>query len=194
MGPSIEGSNADVEASDYAAILDGGPSEEDIAEVGKAITSLRKQSNNGTPRAKILRMLEDCGASQTPGDIVEAQTILYRGQAAALMAVDRRWSARYEEDDQLVDRVLAEEARSFVPPVPATAGAAGNPAIIRHPEMERVAVVPEAQVADQTKVRTEPVSILALAERLIEEAKLNEWRIHGQATRAAKPGMAHLSA
>lgn len=32
-------------------------------------------------------MLNDRGASQTAGDIVEAQSIVYRGQAAALMAV-----------------------------------------------------------------------------------------------------------
>jgi integrase len=62
-------------------------SKEDITEIGQTIALLRKRDHSEAPPPKILQMLNDCGASQTAGDIVEAQSIVYRGQAAALMAV-----------------------------------------------------------------------------------------------------------
>jgi hypothetical protein len=105
---AARGPNATVDPGDHAAILESGLSKEDLTEIGQMIALLRKQGHSEAPRPKILQMLKDCGASETPGDILEAQSILYRGQAAALMAVDRRWSGRFKEDDDLVDRILSQ--------------------------------------------------------------------------------------
>jgi hypothetical protein len=59
-------------------------------------------------------MLEACGAPQSEGDVPEAATLWLRGQAAALLAVDRRWLAQFREDDDLIDR-LEEDAANIVP-------------------------------------------------------------------------------
>jgi hypothetical protein len=95
---AARGPGATIDPGDHAAILESGLSKADLTEIGQTISLLRKQSHSEAPRSKILQMLTDCGASQSAGDIVEAQSIVYRGQAAALMAVDRRWSGRFKED------------------------------------------------------------------------------------------------
>ena len=179
---AARGPNATVDPGDHAAILESGLSKEDLTEIGQTIALLRKQGHSEAPRPKILQMLKDCGASQTAGDIVEAQSIVYRGQAAALMAVDRRWSGRFKEDDDLVDRILSQDTEDVIPTVPAAAPApVQSTAAIAPSRVDRVANVPQAPV-QQATIHSPPVSILALAERLIEEkAKLNEWRPKTQA-------------
>lgn len=177
---AARGPNATIDSGDHVGILESGLSQEDIAEIGETIALLRKQGHSEAPRPKILQMLKDCGASQTSGDVLEAQSIIHRGQAAALMAVDRRWSGRFKEDDDLVDRILSQDTRDVVPTVPLTASVQ-NAAVTDQSRMERVANIPQAPVQSATIV-SPPVSILALAERLIEEkAKLNEWRPKTQA-------------
>jgi hypothetical protein len=96
---AARGPDATVDPSDHAAIVGSGLCSEDITEIDQTIILLRKRGNSETPRAKILQMLDGCGASQTPGDIVEAQSVVYRGQAAALMAADAE--RLIEENDKL---------------------------------------------------------------------------------------------
>jgi hypothetical protein len=55
---------------------------------------------------KLIALLEPCGAPQGEGDIRQAERIYYRGQAAALLSVDRRWSGEYREDDKLIEQLL----------------------------------------------------------------------------------------
>ncbi len=177
---AARGPNATVDPGDHAAILESGLSKEDITEIGQTIALLRKQDHGEAPPPKILQMLNDCGASQTAGDIVEAQSIVYRGQAAALMAVDRRWSGRFKEDDDLVDRILSQDTGGAVPPVAVVAPVQSRAAIDLS-GIERDADVAQAPIQQPT-IHVPPVSILAIAERLIEEkAKLNEWRPKTQA-------------
>lgn len=91
------------------------------------------------------------------------------------MAVDHRWSGRFKEDDDLVDRILSQNTRDVVPTVPLTASVQ-DAGVTDQSSIERAANIPQAPVQPATIV-SPPVSILALAERLIEEkAKLNEWR------------------
>lgn len=175
---AARGHTATVDSSDHAAILESGLSKEDLTEIGQTIALLGKQPHSEAPRPKILQMLSDCGASQTPGDILEAQSIVYRGQAAALMAVDRRWSGRFKEDDDLVDRILSQKTGDVTPAALVVAPVQSS---VDRSGIERVANVPQAPV-QQATTHSPPVSILALAERLIEEkAKLNEWRPKTQA-------------
>ena len=42
------------------------------------------------------------------GDIQQAERIYYRGQAAALLSVDRRWSGDYRDDDRLIEQLLSD--------------------------------------------------------------------------------------
>ena len=116
-------------------------------------------------------MLEACGAPQSEGDIQEAAALWLRGEAAALLAVDRRWSAQFREDDDLIER-LEKEAVNAVPAVPTPRFAE---ATVADPveNRENKPVVATGNVA----VPTPPVSLLQLTERLIEEkTTLGEWR------------------
>jgi hypothetical protein len=173
---AARGPNAVIEASDLPAMVASGLTEADVAEINRTVAMLRERRASDRPPAKILRMLEECGASQTAGDIVEAQTIWYRGQAAALMAVDRRWSGRYDNDDKLVDHVQSDGTSNFAPigSVPIAAAPMNKEAVHQFAVQPAPVVRPEA-------VAGPAVSILQLAERLIEEkAKLGEWRTKTQ--------------
>ena len=57
---------------------------------------------------EILALLDACGAPQGEGDIQQAERIFYRGQAAALVSVDRRWSGNYRDDDRLIEQLLSD--------------------------------------------------------------------------------------
>ena len=173
---AARGDHATVDANDHAAILGSGLSVEDFDEIDKTIGSLRQQHRT-TPRAKIIRMLEDCGASQSSGDLAEAERLLHRGQAAALMAVDHRWSGRYDEDDRLVEQVLAGEAQQYVAlKASYKDGVGASKAAVQPASGERLSP-PPAPAETEPSVAKEPVSVLELADRLItEKAKLKEWR------------------
>lgn len=125
-------------------------------------------SSNG--RAEIVRLLEACGAPQSEGDIQEAAALWLRGQAAALLAVDRRWSARFREDDDLIDRL--EDAVNVAPAPPKPRLAKSYVADPVESRENRPAVA-----TDDVAVPAPPVSLLQLTERLIDEkTTLGEWR------------------
>ncbi len=176
---TARGEDATVDPRDHEAILASGLTAEDFPDIDKTIVSLRRKRTT-TPRAKILEMLADCGATQTSGDIAQAQALVDRGQAAALIAVDRRWSGQYDEDDQLVEQILAREAQDYMRHQVEHAQVVAKPAEVTPPQAgEQPVVTPPAVVPES--VAREPVSILALTERLIsEKAKLGEWRAKTQ--------------
>ena len=91
------------------------------------------------------------------------------------MAVDRRWSGRYDEDEQLVAQVLANEAQEYVPHKTKHVEVVGMPREVAPPQSgEQIAPPPTSIAVEPVAVR-EPVSILELAERLIKEkAQLKE--------------------
>ena len=83
-----------------------GLSADEILQVDETITLLRDRNLTGLPRARLVSLLESCGAPQGEGDIREAERICHRAQSAALFAVSRRWSGEYSEDIDLIDEVL----------------------------------------------------------------------------------------
>ena len=168
---AARGPHAAVEAGDHPAMLASGLSDADIPEVDRTIRLLHKNSPNPVPRARILGMLEACGAPQSEGDIQEAAALWLRGQAAALLAVDRRWSARFREDDDLIDH-LEKDAANAVPTVPTPRFAE---APVADPVENRDSK--PAVATDDVAVPAPPVSLLQLTERLIDEkTTLGEWR------------------
>ena len=87
------------------------PHPEEIDEVSWTLDLLRKSARGTFPRQKLIALLDACGAPQGEGDIQQAERIYYRGQAAALLSVDRRWSGNYREDDRLIEQLLSDNGR-----------------------------------------------------------------------------------
>jgi len=162
---------AKVEPSDHSAMTDSGLSTDEILEVDQTITFLRDRNLTGLPRARLVSLLESCGAPQGEGDIREAERISHRAQSAALFAVSRRWSGEYSEDIDLIDEVLrtretaalSEAALHFTPRSP----------MAECPPDVAVPVIQPDPVEISSNRET---SILKLVDQLIEnKAKLNEW-------------------
>lgn len=167
---AARGPHATVEAADHAAMLASGLSEAGISEVDATIVLLRNKSPNPVPRARILALLEACSAPQSEGDIREAAALLLRGQAAALLAVDRRWSGQFSGDDDLIEG-LQEDALNAEPADRPQFVEARVADPVTNGETERA-----ASSGDLT-VPSARVSMLRLTERLIEEkTTLGEWR------------------
>lgn len=98
-----QGITATIGDAERRILTENGLAPDEIEQVSLTLDLLRKNSNGSPP---LIALLEACGASQTEGDIQQAERIYYRGQAAALFAVDRRWSGRFVEDDHLIDELL----------------------------------------------------------------------------------------
>ena len=169
-----QGIAATVGDAERRALAANGLGTDQIEEVSLTLELLRKASRGTLPRQKLKALLEACGAPQGEGDIRQAERIYYRGQAAALLAVERRWSGHFAEDDHLIDGllsqrtvVLRDEPASFQHEAPS-----------RQPEVADRAVPPQAISGSDVIVAGGPkeTSILKLTERLVEEkAKLGEW-------------------
>jgi integrase len=183
-----QGFAAAVGEAERRVLTENGLITSEIDDVAWTLDLLRSSSNGALPRQKLLALLEASGASQGEGDIREAERLYYRGQAAALLAVDRRWSGDFRDDDRLVEDVLARpEGRQFT--AKGSLEALREPAAteFRHvevPEVRQVAVVPaqasplpvEGTVQGNTSTAPSETSITELAARLIgEKAKLGEW-------------------
>jgi hypothetical protein len=179
---AARGDRATVATSDHAAILDSGLAPSDIEEIDQTISALRQSHFGHKPPGKILRLLDECGASQSPGDIAQAQSIVHRGQAAALMAVDERWSGRYTEDDRLIDGIVNDGSRTAVSASAVAAVEGPNQSTLREavaPSTPLMVPSPDATppAASEPVVSPAIASIVVLTERLIEEkAVLEEWR------------------
>lgn len=65
---AARGPNATVETRDHPAIVASGLTEADVAEINQTIALLQERRISDAPPAKILRMLEACGATQTAGE------------------------------------------------------------------------------------------------------------------------------
>ena len=161
------GTFAKVEAGDHAAMRESGLSLDGIEEVDRTITFLRERNLTGLPRAKLVSLLEACGAPQGEGDIREAERIYHRALSAALFAVTRRWSGEYREDIALIDEVLrtGEGAVSHATPS----------SHVAEPTSPNIAA-PVIRTESAEIVSTRETSILRLVDQLIEnKANLNEW-------------------
>lgn len=104
-----QGIAAAVGEAERRVLAENGLNQEEIEEVARTLDLLRKSSRGSFPRQRLIALLEACGAPQGEGDVQQAERIYYRGQAAALLAVDRRWSGEYREDDKLIERILSSD-------------------------------------------------------------------------------------
>ena len=159
---------AKVEPSDRAAMTETGLSADEILAVDQTIALLRDRNLTGLPRARLVSLLNSCGAPHGEGDIREAERIYHRAQSAALFAVSRRWSGEYAEDAALIDEVLKTGQTS--PPQPAPRSPVAQSAY--PPDV----VVPVLQTESAESFSNRETSILKLVDQLIaNKAKLNEW-------------------
>jgi hypothetical protein len=106
---AAQGTAAIVGALERRAMAEYGLNQQEIDEVGQTLDLLRRASNGTSPRQRLVTFLEQCGASLGEGDLLQAERIYYRGQAAALLATDRRWSGDFREDDALIDQLLRKQ-------------------------------------------------------------------------------------
>jgi hypothetical protein len=159
---------AKVETGDHAAMTETGLSAAEILEVDQTIALLRDRNLTGLPRARLVSLLDSCGAPHGEGDIREAERIYHRAQSAALFAVSRRWSGEYAEDAVLINEVLRTSKTATPQPAPRSlvAQSASPPDV----------VVPIVQTEAAEIFSNRETSILKLVDQLIaNKAKLNEW-------------------
>lgn len=163
------GVSAKVELEDHAAMRASGLSADEIKEVDHTIAFFRGRNLTGVPRAKLLSLLEACGAPVGEGDVREVERIYHRAQSAALFAIARRWSGDYVEDTTLIDEVLKSSDNQ--PKI--ALQAAPLPSVM---ESTPNAAAPIFQPETVDASPTRETSVLKLVEQLIEnKAKLNEW-------------------
>ncbi|MET3844343.1 hypothetical protein [Bradyrhizobium sp. OAE829] len=177
-----QGIAAVVGDTERGVLAANGLSLEEIEEVHWTLELLRQGSRGSFPHQKLMALLEACGAPQGEGNIQQAERIFYRGQAAALLSVDRRWSGDYREDDRLIDQLLSDHGV-------ASGVTATTPVQRERPESSAEEVATVANSNDSAPSQSVPASsqgvpapsqketsIAKLAENLIKEkAKLGEW-------------------
>jgi integrase len=177
-----QGIAATVGAVEHGLLATNGLSREEIEEVHWTLELLQNGSRGSFPRQRLMALLDACGAPQGEGDIQQAERLFYRGQAAALLSVDRRWSGDYREDDRLIDQLLSDHGV-------ASALTATTPAPRERPALSAEEVATVANSSDPVPSQSVPAlsqsvpasfqketSIAKLAENLIKEkAKLGEW-------------------
>lgn len=171
-----QGFAASVGSAEQRVLTENGLTAAEVEDVVRTLDLLKKSSNGNLPRPKLLALLEATGAPQGEGDVREAERLYYRGQAAALLAVDRRWSGDYREDDRLIEQLLSRVEVRASEVLPAAQSLQECPA----PRIEEVATVAEAESvpADSSAVET---SITQLAEQLIDDkGNLGEWNVKTQ--------------
>ncbi|MEH2512489.1 integrase [Nitrobacteraceae bacterium AZCC 1564] len=175
-----QGMAAVVGDDEHRVLAENGLSPDEIEEVNLTLELLRRASRGTFPRQKFTALLEACGAPQGEGDIRQAERIYYRGQAAALLAVDRRWSGDFVEDDHLIDELLSQQQPIVSKAITGVAQQdipTTQPQAIDRGASPQETSAPAVTVADEAK----ETSILKLAERLFEEkAKLGEWNAKTQ--------------
>lgn len=169
-----QGITARVGPAERRILASNGLTDEEIEEIDWTLDLLRKSSLGSFARQKLIALLEDCGAPQGQGDIQQAERIYYRGQAAALLSVDRRWSGEYREDDKLVEQLLSTNENASIAIVTArevprehSISGAKEAVTVATPRHDNPLAPASAQ---------QEASITELAEKLInEKAKLGEW-------------------
>jgi integrase len=167
---AAQGMVATAGAAERRVMAEYGLTQHEIDEVGQTLDLLRRSFNGTSPRRRLAALLEQCGGSQGEGDLLQAERIYYRGQAAALLATDRRWSGDFREDDALIDQLLRKEPPGDVEaPTPIVTNVSSGPV------ENKVAPPPsEAQAAQDPP--TKETSITKLTEKMIgEKATLGEW-------------------
>lgn len=167
-----QGIAAAVGEAERCVLAANGLSVEEIEEVNWTLDLLRKSSRGSFPRQKLMALLEACGAPQGEGDVQQAERIYYRGQAAALLSVDRRWSGEYREDDKLIEQLLSDHGVASRVIATTLEAPRERPAS----RAEEVATAAMPTESSSTASSAKETSISNLAENLVKEkAKLGEW-------------------
>jgi integrase len=172
---AVQGVSATVGDAERCMLAKNGLSQSEIDEVGQVLDLLRRASNGSSPRRRLEALLVDCGASQGEGDLLQAERIYYRGQAAALLATDRRWIGDFREDDALIENLLqrSEPARlqETVPAAATTRNESAAPV-----ETQGDALPTRISPPSAPEPPTDKTSIIKLTEKMIgEKAALGEW-------------------
>ena len=166
-----QGIVATVGMAERQVLAANGLTQEEIDEVSWTLDLLRKSARGTFPRQRLLALLDACGAPQGEGDIQQAERIYYRGQAAALVSVDRRWSGNYRDDDRLIEQLLSDNET-----VPSIVAMADHTPREIHRTGSAQEVVTAAKPTENAPTAPKEASITKLAENLIKEkAKLGEW-------------------
>jgi integrase len=170
---AAQGMAATAGAAERRLMAEYGLTQQEIDEVGQTLDLLRRASNGTSPRRRLATLLEQCGAPQGEGDLLQAERIYYRGQAAALLATERRWSGDFRDDGALIDQLLRKEPLGDVKlPTPMVSNVSSGPTESKIPPLTSEAQA--LQVAQDPP--TKETSIKKLTEKMIgEKAALEEW-------------------
>jgi hypothetical protein len=103
---AVQGASATVGDAERRMLEENGLAQLEIEEVRQVLDLLQRASNGSSPHRRLEALLAECGAPQGEGDLLQAERIYYRGQAAALLATDRRWVGDFREDDALIEELL----------------------------------------------------------------------------------------
>ena len=172
---AVQGASATVGDAERRMLGENGLAQSEIDEVGQVLDLLRRASNGSSPRRRLAALLAECGAPQGEGDLLQAERIYYRGQAAALLATDRRWVGDFREDDALIEDLLQRnEPPRLQDAVPAPATTRSEPAALVEKQDDASAAPVAPQSAPEPP--TDKTSITKLTEKMIDEkAALGEW-------------------
>ena len=103
---AVQGASAIVGDAERRMLAENGLAQSEIDQVGHVLELLRRASNGSSPRRRLKALLAECEAPRSEGDLLQAERIYYRGQAAALLATDRRWGGDFRADDALIEDLL----------------------------------------------------------------------------------------
>ncbi len=172
---AVQGASAIVGDAERRMLAENGLAQSEIDEVAQVLDLLRRASNGSSPRRRLKALLAECGAPQGEGDLLQAERIYYRGQAAALLATDRRWVGDFRQDDALIEYLLQRNEpprlQEAAPAAPMRRNESGAP-VEGQADASPAPVPPEAAPGPPT----DKTSITKLTEKMIDEkAALGEW-------------------
>jgi integrase len=168
---AVQGASATVGDAERRMLAENGLPQSEIDEVGQVLDLLRRASNGSSPRRRLEALLAECGAPRGEGDLLQAERIYYRGQAAALLATDRRWLGDFREDDALIEDLLQRNEPQEAAPA-AAMRRNESAAVERQADASPVPVPPQVALEPPT----DKTSITKLTEKMIDEkATLGEW-------------------
>lgn len=175
---AVQGMFAIVGDAERRMLEENGLTQLEIDEVGQVLDLFRRASNGSLPRQRLKMLLAECGASEGEGDLLQAERIYYRGQAAALLATDRRWGGDFREDDALVEDILQRNERPLLqetaPAMTTTRSDFASPVVPQDAPPPEFRPQASGPLADRT-------SITNLTNKMIsEKSALGEWNAKTQ--------------
>lgn len=176
---AVQGVLATIGDTERRMLEENGLTQLEIDEVGQVLNLFRRASNGSLPRERLKALLVGCGASEGEGDLLQAERIYYRGQAAALLATDRRWGGDFREDDALVEDMLQRNERMRLhETAPAIATTQSDLASL---VARQDTPPPELACPQASEPLMDRTSITNLTDKMIsEKAALGEWNAKTQ--------------